>query len=279
MPHGLSCVTSSTPLSETRVVTAESFGKAAEGSMKVSETGVVSEVAGSKEATVDGGARVSEITEQCFHPETLVLIYVTDETWPLIGPWIHGRRRDDGPNRLYHCEIQHLKPGVHVLSRCEKTGEMGYKRIREVFHHEAEYPVKGDRYDENWYDVYGISYEFPDRLREYPESHYGYGNGDVYVTGEHRFWVESKGWVPARNLQEGDVLLSHNREAAGEFARVTSARLSDKIPDVYNLSVEDFNTYFVTGHGIWVHNTKATPVRTELLPIINQAARPKLAAG
>ena len=42
---------------------------------------------------------------------------------------------------LVHCEvglreIWHIAPGAMVLSRCEKTGEVGYKKVVNVFEHD-----------------------------------------------------------------------------------------------------------------------------------------------
>jgi len=74
-------------------------------------------------------------------------------------------------------------------------------------------------------------------------------------TGPHRFFVKGKGWTPANELQEED-LLSTNYCDWAKVERVTNT--GEEAP-VYNLRVADHHTYFVGseswGFAIWTHNT------------------------
>ena len=77
------------------------------------------------------------------------------------------------------------------------------------------------------------------------------GNGDVDATTSHPFYVVGRGWVAAGDLVVGDSI----RALSGDVRTVTALRLEkleSPIP-VYNLDVEDFDTYFV-GSGVLVHN-------------------------
>jgi hypothetical protein len=69
------------------------------------------------------------------------------------------------------------------------------------------------------------------------------------VTGEHPFWVQGKGWTPVRELTPGDEFLTED----GRPVTVTRVEIDRTKAEVFNLEVEDFNTYFVDV-GIWVHN-------------------------
>ena len=77
------------------------------------------------------------------------------------------------------------------------------------------------------------------------------GSGDVDATTSHPFYVVGRGWVAAGDLSVGDAI----RALSGDVRTVTALRLEkleSPIP-VYNLDVEDFDTYFVTG-SVLVHN-------------------------
>lgn len=79
------------------------------------------------------------------------------------------------------------------------------------------------------------------------------GEQVIETTDNHPFWVEGTGWVFADELQVGDKL----QKADGSnltIEKVEFVKL-DKPVTVYNFTVADFHTYYVTDIGIWVHNT------------------------
>jgi hypothetical protein len=142
-------------------------------------------------------------------------------------------------------KIENLEVGSLVMSRCEKTGEMAPKRVIRIYEHSAK--------------TYALAYNpGPAHVKRFPSS------GFIYVTGEHPFWVQGKGWTPVCELKPGDAFLTHNDDPTtvnyvmtpDEFAISMSqgtAAVAYTAP-VFNLEVEDFNTYFVGTPGIWVHN-------------------------
>ena len=76
----------------------------------------------------------------------------------------------------------------------------------------------------------------------------------IRTTAEHPFYVLGKGWTAARDLQIGDVLLSHDgRQVPVEDLLETGERET-----VYNLRIADYHTYFVGGSewgfSVWAHN-------------------------
>ncbi len=75
----------------------------------------------------------------------------------------------------------------------------------------------------------------------------------IETTDNHPFWVEGKGWVFADELQVGNKL----QKADGSnltIDKVEFVKLDEPVM-VYNFTVADYHTYYVTDLGIWVHNT------------------------
>ncbi|MFF2889045.1 polymorphic toxin-type HINT domain-containing protein [Paenibacillus sp. NPDC057967] len=79
--------------------------------------------------------------------------------------------------------------------------------------------------------------------------------GDLLIetTDNHPFWVEGKGWVLADELKVGDKL----QKADGSSLTIDKVEfvILDEPVMVYNFTVADFHTYYVTDLGIWVHNS------------------------
>lgn len=152
--------------------------------------------------------------------------------------------------RLGWLKIEYIHPGDVVLSRCEKTGQLAYKKVI-------------SRIEAQKDDVYFVDYRSSNGEEEYIE-----------VTSEHPFWVKQKGWVAVKDLQEGDILISCNFEGerdahyAPDFVIPPSLRPElweatvtgvtediGRMRTVYNFEVEDFHTYFAGYHGIWVQSS------------------------
>jgi hypothetical protein len=78
--------------------------------------------------------------------------------------------------------------------------------------------------------------------------------GVVTTTAIHPFWeARSKKWVPAAPLKPGDEL----RSTSGTNIRVTASPVdTGKRGDAYNLTVDQFHTYYVVdgNRPVLVHN-------------------------
>ncbi|MFT5960936.1 MAG: VCBS repeat-containing protein, partial [Burkholderiaceae bacterium] len=159
-----------------------------------------------------------ELKKACFGGETYVLV--------------RGRAAATGEVVTTWVEMWHVRVGDEVLSRCEATGEMAYKKVIKVFQHEHVEVV------DVWY---GCGPEY-DLHRGNPRP--------IVATVEHPFWVKDKGWTEVGHLQPGDEFLTHN----GIRATVIEVQSDKSTLEVYNLEVEDFHTYFVGYEGVWVHN-------------------------
>ena len=78
------------------------------------------------------------------------------------------------------------------------------------------------------------------------------GKETITTSDEHPFWVDKKGWVNAKDLKAGDKLKS----SKGKLLKISSVRTQKSRAVVYNFTVADYHTYFVSNLGVWVHNCK-----------------------
>ena len=118
--------------------------------------------------------------------------------------------------------IDEVRSGDRVWSYNVETGELALKVVKEVF------------------------------VRENDELlHIETSRGAIDATTNHPFYVVGKGWVAAGDLAVGDCI----HAISGDAGVVTGLELEklDKPISVYNLDVEGFHSYFVTG-GVLVHN-------------------------
>jgi hypothetical protein len=86
------------------------------------------------------------------------------------------------------------------------------------------------------------------------------GGQKIGTTDEHPFYVPAReAFVPARELQAGDQLISHD----GRLLRIDAIQSTLQIATVYNLRVADYHTYFVGGalwgFSVWAHNAGCGP--------------------
>ena len=119
--------------------------------------------------------------------------------------------------------IEEIEVGDKVLAYDEETGEQGYKEVVRLFRNETQ----------EWYHVYAAGEE-------------------IICTAEHPFYVDGKGFVPARELKERDNLLLSD----GSKVEIDSLRIEYvDIPETtYNFEVKDFHTYYVSHSNVLVHN-------------------------
>jgi hypothetical protein len=88
----------------------------------------------------------------------------------------------------------------------------------------------------------------------------------ITATTEHPFWVDSKGWVVARELTRGDLLKCIDADAPP--MHVNHVHAKRHTADVFNFEVEDVHSYFVGGDGVLVHNHSGPDASDESLTLI-----------
>lgn len=69
------------------------------------------------------------------------------------------------------------------------------------------------------------------------------------ITDEHPLWVQGKGWTPAKDVAEGDVLAARE----GDLLVRSNAAVGKPLV-VHNFSVANTPNYFVGEAGLWAHN-------------------------
>jgi hypothetical protein len=123
--------------------------------------------------------------------------------------------------------IEQIQVGEMVLARneLEPHGPLELKRVEELF------------------------------TRTSPIIELEIGGQKIGTTDEHPFYVPAReAFVPARELQVGDQLISHD----GRLLRIDAIHATLQIATVYNLRVADYHTYFVGcdewGWSVWAHN-------------------------
>jgi len=124
-------------------------------------------------------------------------------------------------------EIERIRAGDKVISTNIETDETAEKNVVETYIRESGSLVHV------WVD-----------------------GSETLVTPEHPYWVQSKGWVIARELAAGDQL----RKSCGKLVTVQEIELEEleKPVTVYNLQVEDFHTYYAGSVCVLVHNANNT---------------------
>jgi len=108
----------------------------------------------------------------------------------------------------------------------EETGEVGLKRVLDTYENET-----------------------------YELVHVCVNGEEIVTTPAHPFYSPVKGWIQAVHLRAGDILVLVN----GEYVVVEKVQheILESPVKVYNFHVEDYHTYYVTEHGVLVHNSCA----------------------
>jgi hypothetical protein len=130
--------------------------------------------------------------------------------------------------------IESIAVGDWVYARDDETGEVASKRVL-------------------------ATHATPDRALV--EVSVNEGAERLRATPGHPFWVDGSGWTAAIDLAPGTPLSGLSADAAAHGSAGLRALAADGVVPlvgehtVYNLTVEDFETYFVGELGVWVHNT------------------------
>ncbi|MDS0527709.1 polymorphic toxin-type HINT domain-containing protein [Clostridium sp. SHJSY1] len=86
---------------------------------------------------------------------------------------------------------------------------------------------------------------------------------EIITTPGHLFYTSESIWIIARELKPGDEIISSD----GQVRKVISIKeaLLEETERIYNLSVEGYNTYYVSEIGLLVHND-GCPVKIVINP-------------
>ncbi|MCR8845337.1 polymorphic toxin-type HINT domain-containing protein [Paenibacillus sp. SC116] len=117
--------------------------------------------------------------------------------------------------------IEEIEVGDKVLAKSDETGEVAYKEVVGLFQKQAD-------------KIYKVHI----------------GDEVIEATAEHPFWLEGKGWAEVKDLKVGDLLVTSD----GTTLAIDKIEKEPREATVYNFEVADFQSYFVSNLGIWVHN-------------------------
>lgn len=117
--------------------------------------------------------------------------------------------------------IENIKVGDLVLAKDTNTDVVAYKPVEQLF--------KNSTNEIYILNIAGL---------------------EIETTSNHPFWINKKGWVNADELVVGDEVETEN----GLFKRIDSISTKYEPTDVYNFTVQDFHTYYVSDLGVLTHN-------------------------
>ena len=141
-----------------------------------------------------------------------------------------------------HKPIEEIEVGDRVLAYDEETGKQGYKLVVRLFRNQTR----------EWYHVF-IDGE------------------EIKCTGGHPFYVEGKGFIPAKELKSGDkCLLSTGKDVTIEKVEVEKLTEAET---TYNFEVADFHTYYVTEKDVLVHNKCFTGDQQAVIDLAKEAKK------
>lgn len=121
--------------------------------------------------------------------------------------------------------IEDIKIGDKVWASNDKTGELELKKVVDTF-------------TRKFTQVYKISF----------------GNEVVEATHEHPFFIGGR-WLKVDELKIGDKLTLYD----GSNMTITNIELVEGSFKVYNFTVDEFHTYFVSKLNVLVHNGDPCP--------------------
>ncbi len=117
--------------------------------------------------------------------------------------------------------VEDIQVGDLVLAKYTDTGVQAFKPVEKLFSSQTE-------------EIFTLKI----------------GDTTIETTGNHPFWVKGEGWVPADELKPGDQLETET----GNLLTVDAITVRYEVKQVYNFTVSDFHTYYISDLGILTHN-------------------------
>lgn len=149
--------------------------------------------------------------------------------------WVPNRAVFPDGTTIYVC----FKAGTQILAK------EGLKPIEQIIVGDSVYSYNIDK---NTVELSKVVKSFERNTNEIYEL--TTTNQKIYVTAEHPFYVNEKGWIKVKDLQVGFELKTNTNKKEG----IVSIRRHQRPETVYNIEVEENHNYFVTGSSILVHN-------------------------
>ncbi|WP_304343868.1 Hint domain-containing protein [Chryseobacterium koreense] len=161
------------------------------------------------------------------------------EQWMDIIPQYEGAHPD---NRGWMMEAGVcFKAGTLVL------GKKGFYKIEEIKEGDSVLSYNEKLQQTEISKVEKTSERFTDKILEIT-----IGKESIFVTEEHPFYVENKGWIKAGNLKLKDVVKTKD----GSNKIIINIKILQERTAVYNIEVSGNHNYYITKSQILVHNKK-----------------------
>ncbi len=129
-----------------------------------------------------------------------------------------------------YCPINEICRGDYIYSKQEGMAEAALKEVKEIFCTGA-------------HTIYHLWLG---------------GREEIKTTAYHPVYIEAQGWVPAINLQEGDI--AETMDGLVQITKIVKVRHEEPVP-VYDLQVKDWESYFVGKAQLYVHNCGKKPAK------------------
>ncbi|HGJ66973.1 TPA: hypothetical protein ENS27_16560 [bacterium] len=149
--------------------------------------------------------------------------------------WVPNRAVFPDGTTIYVC----FKAGTQILAK------EGSKPIEQIVVGDSVYSYNIEK---NTIELSKVVKSFERKTNEIYEL--TTNNQKIYVTAEHPFYVNEKGWKKVIDLQVGFELKTSTNKKEG----IVSIKSYQRPETVYNIEVEGNHNYFVTGSSILVHN-------------------------
>ncbi len=121
--------------------------------------------------------------------------------------------------------IEEIQLGDLVLAKDSESGDVAYKPVSTLF---TKYRL-----------IYDVIYRSSQGIA-----------GRIGTTDDHPFYVVGRGWIEAAKLISGDVV----ETSSGDVVSIESVTDTGKYETTYNITVDDYHTYYVTERSLLVHN-------------------------
>lgn len=164
--------------------------------------------------------------------------------------------------------IKEVKAGTDkVWARDQRTGKMGYRLVEAQYSNPYEVTVRITIRDvESSNEQTLVSNAIHPIFVQLPEDAVGPPSSEGHV---YKGSIARGAWIDAANLKPGYRLLNDD----GSWAVVAAVSSTPELLTAYNLKVNGYHTYFVTGdvkaEPIWVHNNCAVPQYPTAYPADN----------
>ena len=147
--------------------------------------------------------------------------------------------------------IRTIFPYACFVAGTQVLTENGIKNIEDVKLGEKVYTVNLDNNKKELKEVTDLIINYTKELYELT-----IGSETVLATPNHRFYIQDKGWIRAKDLEIGDEIVAKGTTEDMTVHSIAYRTYTEEIP-VYNLTVDGHHNYLITKYELLVHNASS----------------------